>query len=161
MMYPDAGEVLHFSEDPTITAFVPRGEYVWAVDSARASDYWFPRQCPRVLAWVTPSTTAADRALLGAQRVHAIAPDWLARMSTTDLYAYRLPAAQFRPIGEYRHALVATATVVPLREPELIGDLAALHADAGIELRVVADLAALVEAWYPTTLGLSAIRMPR
>lgn len=53
---PDPGEVLHFSEDPTITEFVPHvaataqisGAYVWAVDAALAPAYWFPRQCPRV-----------------------------------------------------------------------------------------------------------------
>ena len=48
-MRPGPGEVLHFSEDPGITRFVPhiaataqRPEaYVWAVNAARAPDYWF------------------------------------------------------------------------------------------------------------------------
>lgn len=79
-MRPAPDEVLHFSEDPTITRFVPHvaatarqpEAYVWAVDHARAPDYWFPRQCPRALAWVTPSTTTPDRASLGGPRVHAI-----------------------------------------------------------------------------------------
>ncbi len=43
-MRPAPGEVLHFSEDPTITRFVPHvaataqqpQAYVWAVDAARA-----------------------------------------------------------------------------------------------------------------------------
>ena len=46
-MRPEPGQVLHFSEDPTITRFVPRvaagagrpEAYVWAVDAARAPDY--------------------------------------------------------------------------------------------------------------------------
>jgi hypothetical protein len=53
-MRPEPGQVLHFSEDPTITRFVPHvaataaqsQPYVWAVDGARAPDYWFPRDCP-------------------------------------------------------------------------------------------------------------------
>jgi hypothetical protein len=51
---------MHFSEDPTITLFAPHlaataqvpDPYVWAVDAQRAPDYWFPRQCPRAMAWV-------------------------------------------------------------------------------------------------------------
>ena len=47
-----------------------------AVDAARSPDYWFPRRCPRAMAWVTPSTTDADRERIlgpgGGDRVHAI-----------------------------------------------------------------------------------------
>ena len=68
-MRPAPGEVLHFSEDPTITVFVPhvaatarpRQAYVWAVDHDRAPDYWFPRECPRAMAWVGPATSVEDR----------------------------------------------------------------------------------------------------
>lgn len=68
-MRPARGEVLHFSEDPTITRFVPHvaatarqpEAYVWAVDAARAPSYWFPRQCPRAMAWAVPSTAQIDR----------------------------------------------------------------------------------------------------
>lgn len=68
-MRPEPGQVLHFSEDPTITRFVPRvsptskdhGAFVWAVDAVRAPDYWFPKQCPRAMAWATPDTSPSDR----------------------------------------------------------------------------------------------------
>lgn len=64
LMRPESGQVLHFSEDPVITRFVPHvaataqqpEAYVWAVDHDRAPDYWFPRQCPRAPAWVEPAT---------------------------------------------------------------------------------------------------------
>ncbi|MGW5743194.1 DUF6886 family protein [Amycolatopsis sp. NPDC003861] len=79
-MRPAPGEVVHFSDDPSITRFEPHGAatarqpeaYVRAVDAARAPDYWFPRQCPRAMEWVTTETSAADRAWLGTGRVHAI-----------------------------------------------------------------------------------------
>ena len=83
-MRPDAGQVLHFSEDPTITVFAPHvartsrqaAAYVWAVDAERAPAYWFPRQCPRAMAWTTPRTTTADAAhIIGpgaGSRVHAV-----------------------------------------------------------------------------------------
>ncbi|MET9314737.1 DUF6886 family protein [Kribbella sp. NPDC003505] len=71
-MRPAVGEVLHFSEDPTIEIFRPyvarTGDkitpYVWAVGHDRAPDYWFPRQCPRAMAWVGPNTTPEDAAVV-------------------------------------------------------------------------------------------------
>lgn len=66
-MRPAPDEVLHFSEDPTITSFTPSlartaqyaTAYVWAVDGARAPAYWCPRQCPRAMAWVIGATHGA------------------------------------------------------------------------------------------------------
>jgi hypothetical protein len=56
---PEPGQVLHFSEDPSITRFEPhiaptstlRDPLVWAVDAARSPGYWFPRNCPWAMAW--------------------------------------------------------------------------------------------------------------
>jgi hypothetical protein len=171
-MRPSRGEVLHFSEDPTITRFVPHvaptssqaDAYVWAVDAARAQDYWFPRECPRAMAWVGPGTTAADRdRIVGAgcgTRVHAIEYDWLERIQTVALYAYRLPAAPFRPIGEPEsHAVVATELVEPLGPPEPVRDLLSLHQAAGIQLRLLDNLWAFWDEVAASTLSYSGIRL--
>lgn len=167
-VYPRAGEVLHFSEDPEIIEFVPHvaataqqsAPYVWAVDEARAPDYWFPRDCPRVMAWVMPTTIPADRALLGpAARVHVIEYGWLTAFRTVRLYAYRLSAEAFSPFGEESHAQVATRAVRPLGPAEPVGDLLMAHHRAGIELRLAVDLWQYVDAWMETSLGCSAIRM--
>jgi len=168
---PGPGEVLHFSEDPTIRRFVPRlvanpnvdRPYVWAVDHARCPDYWFPRQCPRVMAWVTPSTSEDDRLRIigpgGGDRVHAIEYGWLEAMRTVRLWAYRLPAAVFRPFGQMRPAMVAEEPVEPLGPPEPVGDLLALHAAAGIQLRVLTNLSPFWDAVITTSLGFSGIRL--
>jgi hypothetical protein len=75
---PREGEVLHFSEDPTITYFVPHvaasarvpDAYVWAVDAQRSPAYWFPRQCPRVLVWAGARSTSSDVArIIGRSRL--------------------------------------------------------------------------------------------
>lgn len=171
-MRPEPGQVLHFSEDPTITRFAPHvavtarqpEAYVWAVDAARAPDYWFPRQCPRALAWITPATTAEDRdRIIGpgcGDRVHAIEHAWLDRMRTTVVYAYRLPAAPFRPFGEPApHAHVAVEPVEPLGPPEPVGDLLACHAAAGIQLRVLPNLWPFWDAVVSSTVGFSGIRL--
>src|SRR5690242_18830335 len=57
MTSPDA--LFHYSEDPSITTFVPRvprsnprqRAAVWAIDGQHAPLYWFPRDCPRVTVW--------------------------------------------------------------------------------------------------------------
>jgi hypothetical protein len=170
-MRPAPGEVLHFSEDPTIERFVPhvaptsaeQEPHVWAVDAARCPDYWFPRDCPRAMAWTAPDTTDADRERIigagGGARVHAIEYRWLDALRTTRLYAYRLPAAPFRPIGEHRHALVATVPVHPLGRPVPVGDLLALHEAAGIQLRVMHNLWPFWDAVLHSSVAFSGIRL--
>ena len=166
-MRPEPGEVLHFSEDPTITRFEPHvaataqqpEAYVWAVDAKNSPSYWFPRQCPRAMAWVEPTTSAEDRVWLGGERVHAIEFGWLRRMQTARLYAYRFAAGPFRPFGEPPSAQVATGPVEPLGAPEPVGDLLALHEDAGIELRLMVNLWPFWRRVVGSTLGFSGIRL--
>ncbi|MET0418657.1 MAG: DUF6886 family protein [Actinoplanes sp.] len=170
-MRPAQGEVLHFSEDPTIALFEPhvaataaqREAYVWAVGHDRAPDYWFPRQCPRALVWATANTTEADRERLidagGGTRVHVIEYAWWRAMCTTRLYAYRLPAAQFHPIGDPPHAVVATEPVTPLGPAEPVGDLIDCHARAGIPMRLVDNLWPYWDRVIESTAGFSGIRL--
>lgn len=171
-MRPEPGQVIHFSEDPTITRFHPHvartaqqpEAYVWAVDHSRAPDYWFPRHCPRALAWVGESTSDADRdRIIGAgcgERVHAIEYGWLEAMRTTQLYAYRLPAHLFRAIGApdpYAH--VAAEPVEPLGRPEPVDGLLRCHEEAGIQLRVLDNLWPFWDQVTASTVGWSGIRL--
>lgn len=137
--------------------------YVWALDAERAPAYWFPRDCPRALAWERATTTRADAALLGCgapARVHAIEYGWLDAMRTVELFAYRLDARAFRPLSPLDpYALVATEPVVPLGAPERVGDLLGLHDEAGIELRVLDCLWPFFDAVSASTLGFSGIRL--
>ncbi|HKE65778.1 MAG TPA: hypothetical protein VKB59_14170 [Micromonosporaceae bacterium] len=162
------GEVLHFSEDPTITLFTPHvaptarqpEAYVWAVDAAQEPAYWFPRQCPRAMAWTVPTTTAADGATIlgpGAPRVHAIEYGWLPAVQAVRLFAYRFDATAFRPFGDA--AYVCENPVHPLGAPEPVGDVLARHEAAGIELRLVADLAPWWSAVIASTVQFSGIRL--
>lgn len=171
-MRPAPGEVVHFSEDPTIQTFVPHvaatsasdQALVWAVDDVIAPSYWFPRDCPRVLVWARAGTTRADRDRVlgtgGVERVHAIEHRWLRRMLAVELFAYRLPADKFRPIGAPEpHAWVTAETVRPLGPPQPVGDLLVLHAAAGIELRLLPSLAGFWDVVKGSTLGFSGIRL--
>lgn len=171
-MRPGPGEVLHFSEDPTITMFEPhvartarqKDAFVWAVGADQAPSYWFPRQCPRAMAWRTSGTTDADAdTILGpgcGTRVHAVEYAGLDRIRAARLFAYRLPAETFAPFGEPEpHAFVSTATVRPLDAPEPVGDLLAQHEADGIQLRVLPRLGAFWAAVTASTLGFSGIRL--
>ncbi|NBE96781.1 hypothetical protein FE391_23860 [Nonomuraea sp. KC401] len=170
-MRPGPGEVLHFSEDPTIERFVPhvaptsvRSEpYVWAVGHDRCPDYWFPRACPRAMAWAGPRTTQEDLdRIVGAgcgDRVHAVEYGWLGAMMDVRLYAYRLPDDDFKPIGEPPHAMVATVPVTPLGSPEQVGDVFELHEEAGIQLRVMTDLWPFWNEVTASSLEFSGIRL--
>ncbi|MDT7783944.1 MAG: hypothetical protein QOF58_2363 [Pseudonocardiales bacterium] len=134
---------------------------MWAVDHARSPDYWFPRQCPRAMAWTTAGSTRADQErIIGpgcGERVHAIEYGWLERMRTAELYAYRLPAGVFRPFGDNAH--VAVEPVVPLGPAERVGDLFALHEEAGIGLRVLPALWPFWDEVTASSLGWSGIRL--
>ncbi|MDF2901263.1 MAG: hypothetical protein K0Q62_1322, partial [Phenylobacterium sp.] len=68
--------LFHFSDDPAIERFEPRpvlvpsarapgrewlnGPLVWAIDEPHQPMYLFPRDCPRILLWPRPDTTAQD-----------------------------------------------------------------------------------------------------
>ena len=146
------------------TSGVPE-PYVWAVDADRAPDYWFPRQCPRAMAWVRAGTSDADRdRIIGAgcgTRVHAIEYAWWDALRTARLYAYRLPAAPFRPIGEVDepHAMVATEPVRPLGPAEEVGDLIECHARVGIQLRLLDNLWPFWDEVVGSSVGFSGIRL--
>ncbi|MGP3690441.1 DUF6886 family protein [Streptomyces sp. IBSNAI002] len=171
-MRPRPGEMLHFSEDPTITLFRPHiaatarhpDAVVWGVDAAQAPDYWFPRQCPRAMAWAVPGSTETDEERIigpgGGRRVHAIEYGWMERFLGVELFAYRLPAESFRPIGDpVPHAHVSGQTVEPLGPAEPVGDLLRLHQDAGIQLRVLDNLWNFWDAVTSSTLGYGGIRL--
>jgi uncharacterized protein DUF6886 len=170
LVRPAPGELLHFSEDPSITVFTPHvaataqdsEPYVWAVDFDEAPSYWFPRDCPRVLTWASASTTPLDheRFLGASSRVHAIEYAWLDKLSSTVLFAYRFDESQFMPYGTPApHAYISRATLRPLGPPEHVGALLEAHAAAGIELRLLPNLWPYWTQVMRSTLGFSGIRL--
>jgi hypothetical protein len=157
------------SEDDSIRRFEPRPtptaltqeSLVWAVDTRHLPLFWFPRDCPRGTFWAGPQTTAedAERFLLGtASRVHAIEGSWLDAVRGTRVVAYRMPEETFAPHAEVGGYWVSSEPVEPAGVMEL-GDLLSLHADAGIELRVVPSLEPLWRRVIAATLEFSGCRL--
>jgi hypothetical protein len=147
------------SEDPSLGRFVPRDGKVWAIDTRHLPLYWFPRDCPRATFWANDETSDDDvERWLGGdrlRRVHVIEPRWLARMREATVYAYRMPEETF----ELEDRFWISAVTVEALERRALGDLLALHADAGIELRIAPGLRALWDAVTASTLDFSSIRL--
>jgi hypothetical protein len=170
---PYAGEgahaLWHVSEDGAISVLRPHRAasatenelLVWAVDTRHLPLFWFPRDCPRATFWAHSRTTADDveRFLAGDRRlrVHAFESGWFHRIRAVKLFAYRLPEESFErhDVGGY---WVSRETVEPLARVAL-DDLLALHAEAGIELRVVPALAPVWQRVTDSTLDFSGIRL--
>jgi hypothetical protein len=157
----------HVSEDASLRRFEPHvaaaavdGEpLVWAVDTRHLPLYWFPRDCPRGTFWAHCGSDPEDvRRLLGdATRVHLAEAGWLERIHAARLHAYRLPEEPFarHEVGGY---WVAREPVDAVERVEL-GEPLALHARAGIELRVVDSIWPLWNEVVGSTLEYSGIRL--
>jgi hypothetical protein len=160
----------HVSDDPSIARFEPRANdahdspeaLVWAIDDEHVPAYWFPRECPRGTFWAVPSTSEDDveRFLTGERslRVHALQHEWLEAFRAARLVAYRLPAETFERYERAAGYWVSREAVEPAEAVEL-GDLLERHAAAGIELRIVPNLAAVWERVIASTLEYSGIRL--
>jgi hypothetical protein len=161
----------HFSEEPDIRVFEPRPPpqgwqtlqepVVWAVDEVHAPAYLFPRDCPRIICWLLPTTTDADRERWwGGRDARFIAHvewAWLDAMRSTTLYRYEMPPAAFRPTRNDPWMWVSRETVRPLAA-EPVGDLFEALRGAGVELRLMPSLLPLRGLW-DTTLHTSGIRL--
>jgi hypothetical protein len=168
--------LFHFSDDPAIARFEPRpvgvpsvrptgrewlnGPLVWAIDDAHQMLYLFPRDCPRILAWETPQSSAADRGRwLGPSApgpVAFIETEWLDRLRSAVLHRYELPAATFRSL-EDAGMWVSEVPVVPFGRVALAG-LDGELARCGVDLRIVDSLAPLAALWE-SSLHVSGIRL--
>jgi hypothetical protein len=157
----------HVSENSSITRFEPHVSAtaasdvprVWAVDTRHLPLFWFPRDCPRGTFWSTPETSAVDAELLaGASRVHVTESSWLERIRAARVVAYLLPEDTFTPHPEVGGYWLSREPVAPIELAEL-GDLLGLHAESGIELRLVPNLWPLWSRVASSTLEFSGIRL--
>lgn len=176
--FTDPMHVYHFSDRDGIEEFVPRAlvqdrppgqewlnePLVWAIDAWHAPLYYFPRDCPRIVAWPTADTTPADRALwFGDRDAHMLAHiewTWLEPLRTAALYRYTFDAGPFRALpGPHMSpgTWVSAAAVRPIAT-EPVGPLLDALRDANVELRVMPSLAPLRNAW-DSTLHVSGVRL--
>ncbi|SEM84258.1 DUF6886 family protein [Lihuaxuella thermophila] len=163
-------KLFHFSENPAISLFEPhipatnpdQPPLVWAIDEEHAPHYYFPRDCPRVIYWITSDTTPADIdkffAHTTARKIIAIEGAWLHRIRNTRLYAYHLPGETFECIDPNAGYYVSRETVKPLWVEPVEDLLERVIAD-NIELRVTPSLWKLHHALVSSSVSFSMIRM--
>ena len=166
-MTPDY--LYHFSENPSIERFVPLPvrigpsdeALVWAVDRANCHQFYFPRDCPRVVISKSSQTSAVDsETFFGhttADVIAAIESRWLGRMLSTTIYRYTLPAMGFELRNESAGYWVSERECRPL-DIEPIPDLMAALVDAGIDLRIMPSLVPLRDAVIESTVEFDIIR---
>lgn len=164
----------HFSEEGDIPLFIPRASevyphlppLVWAIDSAHASHYCFPRDCPRVIYWRSDSASDSDLRTLfagtDADKVIVVESGWLDRIRQAELYVYSFAPDPFERFAEAPTSgyYVSRETVAPLRV-ERVGDLLSrlLSEESGkLELRLTPDLHPIRDLVAASTLDFSIIR---
>ena len=122
---------------------------MWAIDQAHQAMYLFPRDCPRILLWQTPTTTAEDRDLWwgGAENriIAYIEDEWLERVRSGRLYRYDLPPASFEDLQD-AGMWVSRVGVEPLGVA-LIDDLVSELTSCDIDLRPIPRLTHLRDIW--------------
>jgi hypothetical protein len=161
--------VYHYSEDGTIRRFAPHVPQsnpghpasVWAIDADHSPLYWFPRFCPRISVWARDDGEQATLTELfesEATRIVAAETDWMERVRDGRLYRYLFDAAEFRPSPEADGQYITDQVVYPQRV-ELLDDLLALHARAGIEVRFTPKLGTLMDRILASGLPFSFVRI--
>lgn len=165
--------LFHFSDGPGINRFVPRpvktpvrrpagqewlnGPLVWAISAAYAFLYLFPRECPRIVAWATKDTAAADQAAwLGPhRRVAYVETAWMPRIARARIYRYTLADDSFVALEDVGMH-VSRADIVPTGMTTLT-DLPTQLTENEVCLRAVPSLVPLKPLW-DTSLHVSGIR---
>lgn len=166
--------LFHFSDDPTITDFVPRpvlvpsqrepgmewlnSPLVWAVEERVEFMYLFPRDCPRIVIWATETTSDADKAewLGGHRAVAYVERHRLAELEAAKIHRYELPAETFEDLDDA--GMWVSRVAVEVLCCETLFDLPSALAQRGVDLRVVDSLLPLMPVWS-TTLHASGIRL--
>jgi len=168
--------LFHFSEDPSITRFVPRavriptarppgrewlnGPLVWSIDEWHQPMYLFPRECPRILVWPTVHTTERERKEIWGTTSHRmiayVERRWVPRLRETPLYRYELPSSSFQSLDD-AGMWVSSQDVIP-RTKMPMGDLLMALRHEAVEVRSLDSLVPLRGLWA-TSLHVSGIRL--
>ncbi len=161
--------LFHVSEDDSLQRFEPRpvpspdagveGLAVWAVADSHLVNYLFPRDCPRICFRAGPGTSTSDRArfLGGTERIVAFESAWLARVESTELTLYDMPAEAFEEANPEAGYWISRSAVTPSGKRK-VRHLMSRLLEAGVEVRILQDFWPLADAVAQSTLRFSIIR---
>lgn len=162
--------LFHFSEDKSITKFIPRkttsypdlNPVVWAIDQKRSPLYFFPRDCPRIAYWPVNMSSQEDRQnyykQTNARMVITIENRWFEPMQNTKLYVYSFEENLFSCFDEGAGYYISRNPIKPV-SLELLENLVNCLRLENVELRLTPSLEPLSK-WLPkSSLHFSMIRM--
>jgi hypothetical protein len=133
---------------------------VWAISEERQATYLFPRECPRIIFWRTPTTTPEDaERWWGNPTVSMIANvelDWRERIESQAICRYELPTETFQALAD-EWMWVSKATVEPIGKEVITNLLEALRLQ-DVEVRFMERLTPLRDVWN-TSVHASGIRL--
>jgi len=169
--------LFHISEEPDITQFVPRlparkdldpsKGLVWAINEQCLSNFFTPRECPRVTYHVDENTSEEDIARFFSSRSRrcvTIEQAWFERMRTTALYIYEFDPANFYLQDACAGYYVSEYSETPIGETRIDDCFGALF-ERNIEVRLIDNLWDFADAVKTSTLRYSicdfALAMPR
>jgi hypothetical protein len=144
----------HFSEEPGIKTFHPRSPqgspdtlpYVWAIDEEHQVNYYFPRNCPRIIYRMSAGITEPDKESFfsgtGCSTIITIEEKWLDRLNTAEIYRYSFFDTGFKVIDKTAGYYISNNEVEPIII-ERFGNLPERIRKKNAELRLTDNLRAL------------------
>lgn len=153
----------HFSEEADIEIFHPRKiehredvpPLVWGIDEEHAVNYFFPRDCPRVIFRRSEKISKEDELRFFkdsvANTIIVVENDWVERILNTELYKYTFRSENFELNDGTAGYYTSRVTVEPIKV-EPVGNLLQAIINQGVELRITPNLYPLREAIIQSTM---------
>ena len=160
----------HFSDDPGIKVFTPRkiGDnppLVWCIDEEHCVNYFFPRQCPRIIYGKSSNSSPEDLDNFfentDADKIITI-PDYMEEeLNSAVIYKYTFAEEGFFLKDKIAGYYCNPDEELPL-SVEPVDDLPSKIQSSGAELRFSSDLLSLRDAILNSTIdNFSMIRLKR
>lgn len=143
----------HFSDKPDIKKFLPKTipyndlpPVVWAIDEEHCVNYFFPRDCPRIIYGKSENATSADNekffAGTNSSRIITVENKNKERLSNAVIYKYTFDEKDFELRDKIAGYYISYAEVVPMKV-EPMDNLIDKIKNTGTELRFTGDLNSL------------------
>lgn len=140
----------HFSDKPGIKKFHPQTipyndlpPVVWAIDEEHCVNYFFPRDCPRIIYGKSANITSQDNekffAGTDADRIITVENKNKERLNNAVIYNYTFDEYGFELIDKVAGYYISYAEVTPLKV-EPMDNLIDKIKNTGTELRFTDDL---------------------
>jgi hypothetical protein len=147
----------HFSEEENIEYFEPRIinnqkeqiPLVWAIDEEHSINYYFPRECPRIIYYKDQDIMEKDDIkFFGntvSKKIITLENNWIERINNTILYKYTFKEESFELNNAVAGYYVSKKTVKPIKI-EKMNNLLDEIIKKDIEVRITPNLYPLRDA---------------